>query len=1269
MAGAAVSNLPCLDEKSNFSTWKFRLKLILQEKQVEYVLCESEISAEKSKKDDAKAKSLIAQSVSDKYIEIIKNGKTAREMMGLLENIFERKSVFNRFHLKRKLISLKCNEPLQQYLIKFSSIISDLEAIDVKVDEEDQICYLLSSLPKEYDPVITSIETMASEKKLSFDFVKARLLDAETKISTDTVNQENAFMMSCYTCGKPGHKSYECSTGNKEQGKYRGGRSQGQGQGYGQNRRGRGRFQGRLSRGRGFPGQGATSLMSESEIGFIASESVLSAKNEDKDCDITFIVDSGCTQHLVSEQFEKYMTDIEILDKSVKILVANGQYIHTNKKGNLKIKYQNVKINVDALIVENITYNLLSVKKITEAGFDLMFDKHKVAIIRNKSVITCNCEGKLYKLNANVCHEVCNVSKSENQCDDALWHRRLGHLNRKCLGIMHLPTSNKACGPCMEGKATRGPFKQTSKPRSRRVAEMLHTDIAGPVKECGLNGEKYFMTVLDDYSHFSVVFPLVQKSQATEKLIEYIRRLENETGNTVQRIRCDHGGEYTANKLKDFCKIKGISLEYTLPYTKQSNGVAERLNRSLCDKVRTLFAETNLPKTLWCEAIQCATYQLNRSPSSAINYKTPCFMKYGTCDLSRLRAFGAKAWATIIPKLDKLSKRGKETRMVGYNTVGYRLWNPEENSIIISRDVRFDESDTLYKKEENKERKYIQEEENQENKIETRQEEKQETDIMQGKGNEQVTNEEILNEDSTKEITTRSGRIVKPPAHLDEYETNIVICLSANTPSSYEEAINHTEWKEAINKELQALEKLETWEEKELPKGKKAIDTKWIFKEKDEGTKKARLVVRGFQQQKGDVFDNNYAPVARHSTVRMFLSKAVQEDLMITQLDIPTAFLNGKLKTDVYIKVPQGLELKNTNTVLKLRRALYGLTESPKCWNETIDNFAKKNGFQRSDYDYCMYFKADTWMLIYVDDILIIGNGQDTINALKTEFNAKCLGEVRKFLGMEIERSVNTLIVKQETMIEKILKRFNMTDCKGIKTPMEIQYNIQVNENDEILDVPYRELIGCLIYLTVTSRPDLTFVVSYLSRYLDKPNESLWKAGKRVLHYLKETKDKGLVFKKIEDTNLYGYSDSDWAGDRSDRKSVSGGIILHGVNPIAWFSKKQSCVALSTAESEYIAAAATAQELVNLKGLSKHLNNNCDALLLVDNIGAISMSKSYENSKRTKHIDIRAHFLKDIVERSVISIEYVNFNVNLADLMTKSLCKEKFENFVNQFMS
>lgn len=388
----------------------------------------------------------------------------------------------------------------------------------------------------------------------------------------------------------------------------------------------------------------------------------------------------------------------------------------------------------------------------------------------------------------------------------------------------------------------------------------------------------------------------------------------------------------------------------------------------------------------------------------------------------------------------------------------------------------------------------------------------------------------------------------------------------------------------------------------------------------------------------------------------------MEKDWNVRQLDIPTAFINGYLESEVYIYKPDGL--KSNSSIFKLIRALYGLKESPKVWNDTFNDFALKNNFERSKYDCCLYCSENVWILIYVDDILVTGNKnevQRTINLLEQHFKAKDLGEVQNFLGMKIIRGEDNMKIEQTQFIEKLLKNFDMQSCKNKYTPMEKGF--LVDEKNEVIDVPYRQLIGGLMYLSTTSRPDITYSLSYLSRYLDKPTAEAWKASKRILRYLQGTKEIGLIYSKADtdgNENLNGYSDADWATDRSDRKSISGCIILHGKNPIAWFSKKQTCVALSTAEAEYVAAAACAQDLVNLKGILNDFKLCKNVILYCDNKSSTLMSKSNENSKRAKHIDIKNHYLRDLVSCKEITIEYVLTDQNLADLFTKSLGRNIF---------
>ena len=296
-------------------------------------------------------------------------------------------------------------------------------------------------------------------------------------------------------------------------------------------------------------------------------------------------------------------------------------------------------------------------------------------------------------------------------------------------------------------------------------------------------------------------------------------------------------------------------------------------------------------------------------------------------------------------------------------------------------------------------------------------------------------------------------------------------------------------------------------------------------------------------------------------------------------------------------------------------------------------------------------------MIIYVDDIMLNGKCEDILEALKCELKARDLGKINKFLGMEINMTENNLIINQTKLIDKILTKFKMKECNEAATPMEVNFQI---EEQEKLSVPYRELIGSLMYLATTSRPDIMYSVSYLSRVLENPTMQSWKAAKRILRYIKGTQHKGLVYKKSGNNSLRGYSDADWANDKSDRKSVSGTLIFFLGNPVSWSSKKQTGVALSTVEAEYVAAATATQDLISLKGVMMDFNLIGQVTLYMDNQGSISLAKSYENSKRSKHIDIKQHFIKDIVRKKIIKLEYVSLKENIADVMTKALTGNRF---------
>lgn len=412
----------------------------------------------------------------------------------------------------------------------------------------------------------------------------------------------------------------------------------------------------------------------------------------------------------------------------------------------------------------------------------------------------------------------------------------------------------------------------------------------------------------------------------------------------------------------------------------------------------------------------------------------------------------------------------------------------------------------------------------------------------------------------------------------------------------------------------------------------------------------------------------NYSPVSRMSTVRILLSVAVQNGWNVAQIDVPTAFLNSKLEEDVYIQTPKGVRSKTTT--MKLNRALYGLRGAPKAWNNKFNDVMKSLGLRRSKHDFCLYCKKDLYLVVFVDDAIITGDDrqiEQLLVDLHRELKIKILDSTATFLGMQIQQREDGLKISQPKMVSKLLEEFKMNLCRQAETPMEVNFSLEEAEVNS--KVPYRRLICSLMYLAVTTRPDISYSVSYLSRYLDCPTTQAWKAAQRILRYLSGTREAGLFFKK-KPPSLVGWCDADWGGDRRTRRSVSGFVAFHCGNPISWFSKKQNCVALSTMEAEYISAGAAAQELLSVKGVVSEFNNpgsaesaSCKVILLIDNLSALSMMKTYENSKRSKHIDIRYHFIKDICASKEITVNYIRTDENVADIFTKPLGKQKFNKF------
>jgi hypothetical protein len=362
--------------------------------------------------------------------------------------------------------------------------------------------------------------------------------------------------------------------------------------------------------------------------------------------------------------------------------------------------------------------------------------------------------------------------------------------------------------------------------------------------------------------------------------------------------------------------------------------------------------------------------------------------------------------------------------------------------------------------------------------------------------------------------------------------------------------------------------------------------------------------------------------------------------------------------------------------VCRLKKSIYGLKQSPRLWNKVMDDFLKNEGFNVIDADCCIYMKSNkrrTIMVsLYVDDLLIASDCKTLCAELKVNlskrFEMKDLGIVHVCLGIEFNWLPDgTCLLNQKKYIENVLSRFNMQDCKPIGCPIEGGARLSkdmapktTKEIQEMEKVPYRHAVGSLIYLVTGTRPDLAVATSSVAKFCENPGPAHWTAVKRILRYLKGTSDWGLLFNPKDDT-LVGYSDADWAGDPDSRKSTTGYLFTIGGVPVSWKSKKQATVALSTAEAEYMALSTAAQEVSWLRKFLVNfgLDQNKATVIFEDNQGCIALAKNPVSHERTKHIDIRYHFIRELVEAKMIDLQYLPTADMLADLLTKGMARDR----------
>lgn len=1272
-------NLEKLKGRDNFASWKFSVRTYLEHEDLwECVQPPSEDDKIDLKKD-VKAKAKLILLIEPQNYVHVQDCKTAREVWYNLQRAFDDKGLTRKVGLLKDLVNttLESSSSVEDYINKIMTTAHKLRSIEFDINEEWLGTLMLAGLPDVYAPMIMGLES--SGIQINADFIKTKLLQEIKPADSGAalyINYKKLKGVRCYNCNRYGHYAKFCKIQRNTADK--------------QDEKG-------------------------DSTNFVAAFSATLEGLNNK-----WLVDSGASMHMTGRRDWMYNVTKPPVNA---ITVANKEPLSVDSIGcvNLKLARGNIQVK-DVLYVPGLAANLLSVSSIVKSGYTITFNNKSCYVYDKNRKLICSAalSNKLYVLNTVSDTEAANLSTSVD--NKYLWHLRMAHLNisdlnklSSCAEGVTLTGGEEndiTCIQCSEGKQSRLPFSNLGT-RATQPLELIHSDLCGPMENKSCSGMRYFISFVDDYTRMVHVYLMKDKLNVLEIFKDFKAKVEVKLEKKIKTLRTDNGKEYCNHHFENYLSSQGITHQTSTPYTPQHNGLAERMNRTLVERARCMLFHANLGKKYWAEAIATASYITNRCPTKTLKGKTPFEMWNGyKPNLSHIRIFGTEAMVHIPKeKRQKWDKKSKKMILIGYcdNTKGYRLLDINSDKIVISRDVIFhekfennlscknnvpvpelpcsDSSPTKEEEEEDRHASFVQNSSDQPI---------SESESSTATGN----NDDSQDEDSIEEYhsgTDDLDETYQPPRQAcksQNYVRNMTLrprskvekqssennlcCLYTNLsdPQSVQEALSSPQaehWRKAMDQEYYSLMKNNTWSLVDLPTNKRALPSKWVFKTKTNEAGqvvrfKARLVIKGFAQRKGIDYEEIYSPVVRYATIRLLVSLAAKHNMDIEQMDAVSAFLQGEIDADIYMAQPE--MYMQGSKVCHLHKSIYGLKQASRLWNTKLNNVLQSIGMLQCKTDPCVYYNAEknTFIAVWVDDLLIFTSQQSIKEMLKNKlmhhFEMKDLGKASQCLGFNITRAENLIALDQRKYISEVLDKYKMSECNAVKTPIEVAQKFNNDVKAEVrTDYPYRQIIGCLLYIAQGTRPDIAFAVNTLSRYNNEPKTEHVMAVKRLLRYLQGTKDLKLIYTKDGNASITGYCDADWASDVHDRKSCTGYIFLLQGGAVSWSSRKQQTVALSTAEAEYMAMSAAAQEALWLRQLGGELGCQLSEPLVIfsDSQSAIKLSLNDCYLPRTKHIDIRHHFLKQHVINCDINFCYCKGNEMIADILTKGTTLEKHQ--------
>ncbi|KAK1669957.1 hypothetical protein QYE76_058116 [Lolium multiflorum] len=1008
----------------------------------------------------------------------------------------------------------------------------------------------------------------------------------------------------------------------------------------------------------------------------------------------TWVFDTGSVAHICNSK-QELKNKRRLLKDEVTMRVGNGSKVDVIAVGTLPLHLPSglvLSLN-NCYFVPALSMNIISGSCLMQDGYSFKYENNGCSIFMN-NIFYGQAPQKnglfLLDLDSSDTH-IHNIDAKRIKLNDNstyMWHCRLGHIGVKRMKKLHTDgllesldfESLDRCEACLMGKMTKTPFSGMME-RATDLLEIIHTDVCGPMSVASRGGYRYVLTFTDDLSRYGYIYFMKHKSETFEKFKEFQSEVENQRNKKIKFLRSDRGGEYLSYEFGMHLKKCGILSQLTPPGTPQRNGVSERRNRTLLDMVRSMMSLTDLPLSFWSYALETAAFTLNRAPSKSVE-TTPYELWFNKKPkLSFLKVWGCEAYVKKLQP-DKLEPKAEKCVFIGYpkETIGYTFYHRSEGKIFVAKNGTFLEKEFLTKE------------------VTGRKVELDEIDesilVDQSSAVPEVVpvpptpaTEEANDNDheTSNEETTEPRRSTRERATPDWYDPCLNVMIVDNNdedPATYEEAMmspDSNKWQEAMKSEMGSMYDNKVWTLVDLPDSRKAVENKWIFKRKTDAdgnitVYKARLVAKGFRQIQGVDYDETFSPVAKLKSVRILLAIAAFFDYEIWQMDVKTAFLNGDIEEELYMVQPKGfVDPKNADKVCKLQRSIYGLKQASRSWNRRFDKVIKDFGFIQCHGEACIYKKVSgssvsigssvAFLILYVDDILLIGNDIELLSSVKgylnNSFSMKDLGEASYILGIKIyrDRSRRLIGLSQSTYLDKILKKFRMDESKKGFLPMlpgkvlsKTQGPATAEERERMSNIPYASAVGSIIYQS-------------------DPGMEHWTAVKNILKYLKRTKDMFLCYGGDQELVVNGYTDASWNTDPDDSKSQSGYVFILNGAAVSWASSKQCTVAKSSTESEYIAASEASSEAVWMKRFIVELGvvpSALDPLIIYcDNMGAIANAQEPRSHKRLKHIKLRYHSIREYIEDGEVKICKVHTDLNVADPLTKALPRAKHDQHQN----